>query len=245
MTGRTDISPLNAGLARTQPNANDLAPEILKTALSLIPVLGNIAGFVIDQRPAKQVERITDFLRILTQRVEEMAIDVEAFRERAAREEGGELFHGGLLAAAASTTHTKRVRLAAIVAEGLSKDEIHAANESRRLKIIATLDDFEFSLLLAMQRDGRVDYPYPDEYETPESVGGGLLLLSSEGKDAAPIALPKEANATPPADLLLALNRLIGLGLTESDRDKKVADKHYKSFWLTIAGAALVSECRP
>ena len=247
MTSSNDISILNASLALTEPNANDIAPELLKAALGLVPVFGNVAGFVIDQRPAKQTDRIRDFLLIITRLVADMAIDVEALKERAAGEEGGELFHSGLVAAASSTTYAKRARLAAIVVEGLTADEVHASNEARRLKIMATLDDFEFSLLLAMERDGRIDYPYPAEYQRPAGVGeqNAFLTEGSGNARVAPIALSNEVAAASLADLLLALNRLVGLGLAESDVGQAMSDERYKSFWLTIAGTALVSECRP
>lgn len=129
--------PLSAERELIETNAADWAPDVLKTVLQMVPVVGPLAAFAIEQRPATQIKRVVKYLGLLGGAVSECRADLDALRIGwEERPEAANLFEQGIGAAARATSVERLERLAAIVADGLGANEVAAMNAARRLRVL-------------------------------------------------------------------------------------------------------------
>jgi hypothetical protein len=224
-------------------SAADVAPEFAKALVQMIPGIGSLAAFAIDQRPATQLKRVVDYLRLLDELVEGMREAIDTLQgEWALRPEAANLFEMGMASASRAITHDRRRRLALVVAEGLRRDEAAALSAARRLRVLDQIDDGEFAVLVVLVRERRVTVEYGGDFDWKED--GSVTFLSTEGH-AKPPPLPTELTGWPIDDLSLALNRLSGHGLAEANDSRTEAGAGARrSYAVTPAGVRLVESCR-
>lgn len=221
------------------PNAADWGPEAFKAIASLLPVIGGLVGYAIDQLPARRLDRVVRFLHLLADQADGLQAEVDELRAQwEQRPEASALLEVGMAAAASTPTDSRLERLARVVATGLTAGEVEAMSAARRLRLLQEVDDGEFTLLCIVERERRITLRYEPDYGWIED--GTLTFLSTEGAKEPP-ALPSELVDWPLADLSTALNHLAGLGLIEANlaQHSKEYGAH-RSYVATPAGASLV-----
>lgn len=223
--------------------ANDRASDVVKAFISAFPVLGPVTVFALEQRSGTQAKRIIRYLEILDEYVVQARVDLAKLREEwDRRPEAAELLSRGMAAAGSATSQERLRRLAAVVAHGLRSDEVAAMNEARRLRVLESVDDGEFAVLVVVERERRVTLRYDDGYQWVED---GTITFVSTGETADPPELPPELATWSIPDLSTALNRLAGLGLIEGNISQfNKATGAIRSFVATPAGQELLRICR-
>jgi hypothetical protein len=237
--------------ALIETNAADIAPEVVKAAISMIPVIGPLASFAIDQRPARQISRVVTFLGHVHEVLVRQSADYGRLRAELdqlqrqwhERPEASALLEAGMFASAEATSDARIERLAKVVAKGLTADEVTAMNAARRVRLLRSVDDGEFAILLVVVRERRITVPYGQNYGWVED--GTVSFLSTEGTKPPP-ALPVELRQWSVADLTTALNNLAGLGLIGAD-DARHAEETgaTRSYVATPAADGLVKIVAP
>jgi hypothetical protein len=236
---RPDIKARKEARELIDSNAADWAPDAFKAAASMLPVVGGLVGYAIDQLPARQLARVVRYLHLLSDQCNGMQAEIDELRLHwDHRPEAAGLFEAGMTAAIHTPTDSRLKRLARVVASGLTAGEVEAMSAARRIRLIQEIDDGEFTLLCVVERERRINLRYAADHGWVED--GTLTFLSTEGAKEPP-ALPKELTDWHLADLSTALNHLAGLGLIEANlaQHSKEHGAH-RSYVATPAGAALL-----
>ena len=115
------------------------------------PLIAEIVGNVI---PRQRVDRISEFVRLLDNRLRQMEQSVldGKFREPAVID----LLEDAFLQAARATSHERLEHIANVVANGLSADELKEAEAKRMLWLLGQLNESEIVILrsrLVMTRE--------------------------------------------------------------------------------------------
>ncbi|MBI1198538.1 MAG: hypothetical protein GC203_11805 [Phenylobacterium sp.] len=205
----------------------------------MIPVVGSLAGFAIDQLPARRMNRVVTYLHLLHERVAAMAADLNTLRQQwDQRPEASGLFEAGISAAAEATSDPRMERLASVVASGLTANEVTAMNAARRIRLLREMDDGEFALLVIVERERRITLRYADDYGW---LDDNTVTFISAGGEQPPPALPAELADWSTSDLSTALNHLAGLGVIEANLAQHSKEHGaIRSYVATPAGQELV-----
>jgi len=234
-----ETDELRDALTLAGPNAADWGPEVFKAALSLIPGVGSLAAFAIDQLPARRMNRVVSYLKLLDGEVRHLKAELDALQVQwEQRPEASALFEAGLMAASEATSEVRLRRLAKVVAAGLTADEVTAMNEARRVRLLNGMDDGEFALLVILERERRITLRYDRGYKW---IDDDTITFRGTGERAPPPDLPSELAKWSLADLSTALNHLAGLGVIEADNAQHSGETGtVRSYVATPAGQELV-----
>lgn len=145
-----DISP-NYNLSMTEKKSNDLDKNsrdyfvaTIEGAAGMIPVFGPpIAKAAGEVFPNQRVDRVVKFIRELENRVE----DIELFTEKLQTPEGYDLLEDALYQSTRAMTEDRRIYLANMLKNGLTKEEQTHAEKKKLFDILNQLNDHEIILL--------------------------------------------------------------------------------------------------
>lgn len=145
-----------------QPNlgstSTDIIVSLTKGGVGAIPVIGSmVAEIVGNVIPNQRVDRISEFVRLLDERLrqtEQSVLDAK-FREPAVVD----LLEDAFLQAARATSHERLEHIANVVANGMSDEELKEVQAKRMLWLLGQLNDSEIIILrsrLVMTREDLV-----------------------------------------------------------------------------------------
>jgi hypothetical protein len=116
----------------------------------LLPAIGPLAQEAINAIiPDYRMERVSDFLRILDEKVRTLEIDQERLGKRFTEGESLDLFEDGIQMAARALSSERKHQIAAVLAHSLSDDEVRYAHAKKLLNILRDLTDPEIVFLKA------------------------------------------------------------------------------------------------
>jgi len=177
-----------------QPNlgntSTDIIVSLMKGGVGAIPVIGSmIAEVVGNVIPNQRVDRISEFVRLLDERlrlIKQSILDAK-FREPAVVD----LLEDAFLQAARATSHERLEYIANVVANGMSAEELEEAEAKRMLWLLGQLNDSEIIILrsrLVMTReDANVDAEFRDRHT--ELLTPDTTVMGSSQKEVEEAAL--------------------------------------------------------
>jgi hypothetical protein len=131
----------NVGQSKT-----DVAIAVGMGTLSLLPyagpILAEIVGAII---PNQRIDRIARFAKILDDKLAEL--DKEFLEQKMRTEEFVDLFEDGAFQAARAMTDERRERIASLLKNSLSSDDLEHVQEKQLLSILGQLNDAELLIL--------------------------------------------------------------------------------------------------
>ena len=168
------LDSMNDGL---DDNLRDKLVAIGKGVANLIPFAGGLIGEVVGLAiPTQRADRIAQYLRELTLRVENLATEI---KDRILLdEEMIDLIEEGGFQAARATSSERIHQIVEAVGRGLSEDDSFVVRKKRLLLIFGELDNDEINLLNAFGRSyagmdrnafDRVNRPDPPHMQSQQS----------------------------------------------------------------------------
>lgn len=144
----SNIGSENDGL---DDNWRDRLVAVTKGAVGAIPLAGGLVAEIVGAViPGQRADRIANYLRLLSERLERMSHELrDAITANAERVD---LIEEGGYQAARATSQERIERIVEAVARGLSEDDTHLIRRKRLLQLLGELDDDEISLLNAYGR---------------------------------------------------------------------------------------------
>jgi hypothetical protein len=135
--------------------SRDIIGSLTKGAVGAIPGIGPLVSEIVGNLiPNQRVDRISEFVRLLDERlrqVEQSLLDARC-RDPAAVD----LLEDAFLQAARATSHERLEHIANVVAKGMTEEELKEAEAKRMLWLLGQLNDSEIIILrsrLVMTRE--------------------------------------------------------------------------------------------
>src|SRR5579862_1622504 len=129
-----------------QNRATDYTVTTLKSALGAVPFVGSalaeIVGTVI---PNQRVDRLADFAKKLADKVADH--EAALIQKRLLEPEGVDILEEALWQSARALTEERRKHIAALVKNGLTKEQIDLIETKKLLLLLSQLNDLEIVLL--------------------------------------------------------------------------------------------------
>lgn len=151
MKSHSESDDLDAGTV-------DYSLALARGAAGLVPIVGPILGEVIGTKiPGQRVDRIVKFAQDLDRRLED--VEQSTLESMINDEEFADLIEEGVRQAARSIAEERRGYIAALIANGLSSDDVNLAESKHLLRILNEINDVEVVWL----RFYRVPYVTGDE----------------------------------------------------------------------------------
>jgi len=162
-----------------EPDQQDALAASGRALASVIPMFGGVVGELITQRlPAQRIDRISDYIRFLEERVKALELNWQAIIGNA---EKIDLIEEGGFQAARATSSKRIEQIAELVAQGLASEDANLVRRKRLASLLRELDDDEIVLLNAYGQsyggDARV-------WQTVDMPGPSDLQSSLEELDA-------------------------------------------------------------
>ena len=130
-------------------NTRDRLVSAAKSAAGALPFVGTLVGEVIDTIiPELRIERVVSFLKSLDERVGEIDENIERFQKGLKTEEGLDIFEEGIIQASRAVSEERKQRLAHLVANSLSAEELKYSEARKLLNIYSELTDPEIIWLI-------------------------------------------------------------------------------------------------
>ena len=128
------------------PNQQDILVKAIRVGLSFCGPVGALLGEVITEFiPAQRIDRLQDF----SERLKEQIDDLNAFKTKFESSTGfAALVEGVTLAAIRTPSPDRREQLAALLANGLSKDEAQLIAQLELLKLLEQLNQPQILMLM-------------------------------------------------------------------------------------------------
>lgn len=143
------------------------------------PILAEIVGAII---PNQRIDRIARFAEILDGKLTEL--DKELLEQKMRTEEFVDLFEDGAFQAARALTDERKERIAALLKNSLSSDDLDHVQEKQLLSILGQLNDAELVILkhYGLDMDPRQAEAFFDEHE--DTIRGPVVFMGSPQEDA-------------------------------------------------------------
>jgi hypothetical protein len=130
-------------------NRSDQIAAVARSVAGFVPGFGNMIGEVITALiPDQRVERLTDYMKALNEKVKMLDTDIGLVRDRLRKPDRLGIFEDGLIQAARSATEERRERIASVVARGICEEEF---NYERSKKVLNTLDDLTDAEIITLK----------------------------------------------------------------------------------------------
>jgi len=130
-------------------NTRDRLVSAAKSAAGALPFVGTLVSEVIDSAiPKLRIERVVSFLKSLDRRVGEIDEKLERFQKSLKSEEGLDIFEEGIMQASRAVSEERKQRLAHLVANSLSAEELKYSEARKLLNIYSELTDPEIIWLI-------------------------------------------------------------------------------------------------
>jgi hypothetical protein len=130
-------------------NTRDRLVSAAKSAAGALPFVGTLVGEVIDSViPGLRIERVVSYLKALDERVGALDEKLDNFQNSLKSEEGLDIFEEGIIQASRAVSEERKQRLAHLVANSLSVDQLKYAESRKLLNIYNELTDPEIIWLI-------------------------------------------------------------------------------------------------
>lgn len=137
-------------------NTTDKAVSTIKSVMGMIPIYGTLIGEVIDHLiPKLRIDRIETFLKELANNLDDsnyriscLESRVTPFERNLETEEGIAIFEEGILQATRAVSEERQKRLAKLVFNSLSAEELRYEVDRKLLNIFKELTDSEIIWLI-------------------------------------------------------------------------------------------------
>jgi len=148
------------------PNGVDDTATFWKITLDLLPVAGPIFSEIIGSLiPNQRMDRITEFLKILDQRLGALGHDVETLKEKMTEESYINLFEEGTWQAARASSTERKEYIANLLVNGLNDEALNELQKGVFLKILSELNDAEIIILNSYTLQVRHDQEYQEKHK--------------------------------------------------------------------------------
>lgn len=170
-----------------KPNVNesktDVAISVGMATLSLLPYAGPILTEIVTALiPNQRLDRIARFAEILDEKLAEL--DKKVLEQKMRTEEFVDLFEDGAFQAARALTDERRERIASLLKNSLSSEDLDYVQEKQLLSILGQLNDAELVILkyFGLDLDPHQAQAFFDEHE--ETIRGPMVVMGSPQEDA-------------------------------------------------------------
>lgn len=142
----------------------DIAAAAARGVSGAIPFAGSLIGEIVSSFiPNQKLERVAQFAELLAAQVEAVEAKQILFDARIRTSEGSDLLEEGIVQASRAVSHDRQRRIAAILAAGLTEDELRYDRTRKLLTILESLNDSEILLLLFYSRTPTMGSPWHKE----------------------------------------------------------------------------------
>lgn len=133
-----------------KPNVNesktDVAISVGMATLSLLPFAGPILAEIVGTLiPNQRLDRLARFAEILDEKLAEL--DEDVLEQKVRTEEFVDLFEDGAFQAARAMSDERRERIASLLKNSLSSDDLEHVQEKQLLSVLGQLNDAELIIL--------------------------------------------------------------------------------------------------
>lgn len=129
-------------------NGIDDTATFWKMTVGLLPIAGPIFSEIIGSLiPNQRMDRISEFLRILDERLETLGHDMETLKEKMTEESYINLFEEGAWQAARASSTERKEYIANLLVNGLKDEVLDELQKGVFLKILSELNDVEILIL--------------------------------------------------------------------------------------------------
>lgn len=172
------------------PNEIDHAVSAWSTALSSVPAVGSIIAEVVRNIvPNQRQERIADFVTALDDELGELQQDVLDLKMRT--QEFVDLFREAAYQAAATPSDERRRRLAALLKNSLTHDEVRYEEERKFLSLLEQINDSEL-IILGYYGTEMVGQQADEYYERHEAIVSPPLIETGMSDEEEQDAIMKQ-----------------------------------------------------
>jgi hypothetical protein len=136
-------------MSELSTNGRDRLSSVAKSAAGALPFVGTMVGEIIDSViPELRIERVVNFLKIIDERVEKIDEQLLNFQNNLKNEEGLDIFEEGIVQASRAVSEERKHRLARLVANSLSAEQLKYSEARKLLNIYNELTDPEIIWLI-------------------------------------------------------------------------------------------------
>jgi hypothetical protein len=154
MSDKTSLSTTSA----------DVVAAAARGVSGAIPWAGGAVGEILSSFiPNQKLERVARFAELLAAQVDAVEAKQALFEARIKTAEGSDLLEEGIVQASRAVSRDRQQRIAAILAAGLTADELRYDRTRKLLTILESLTDSEILLLLFYSRTPTIGSPWHKE----------------------------------------------------------------------------------
>lgn len=136
-------------MSELDTNNRDRLTSVVKSAAGALPFVGTVVGEVIDSViPGLRIERVVNFLKAIDERVGAIDEQLANFQNNLKDEEGLDIFEEGIIQASRAVSEERKLRLARLVANSLSAEQLKYSEGRKLLNIYNELTDPEVIWLI-------------------------------------------------------------------------------------------------
>lgn len=149
-------------------NSNDVDKGVLllKGITGAIPFIGPmIAEIVGEIIPRQRMDRMSELLHILNEKLSRLEISQDELSQKMKEEPYVNLLEEGMWQAARSSSSERKEYIASLLANGISSENLHEAEENILLEILSQLNDNEIIILYSYTMQVRRDSEFQRQHE--------------------------------------------------------------------------------
>ncbi len=136
-------------MSELDTNNRDRLASVAKSAAGALPFVGTMVGEVIDSViPDLRIERIVSFLKTIDERVGAIDEKLANFKNNLKDKEGLDIFEEGIVQSSRAVSEERKLRLARLVANSLSAEQLKYSEGRKLLNIYNELTDPEVIWLI-------------------------------------------------------------------------------------------------
>jgi len=136
-------------MSELDTNNRDQLASVAKSVAGALPFVGTMVGEVIDSViPGLRIERVVNFLKAIDERVGAIDEQLANFQNNLKDEEGLDIFEEGIIQASRAISEERKLRLARLVVNSLSAEQLKYSEGRKLLNIYNELTDPEVIWLI-------------------------------------------------------------------------------------------------
>ncbi len=130
------------------PNPRDKLVSVAKAIAGACPILGALISEMLNFVPDSRRDRIVSYVKCMEGQIRSMEKRIPIVEKNLKTEKGWDIFEEGMMQAARAVFEERRERLAKLVANSLSEDEIKYEKSKKLLNLYRELTDPEIIWLI-------------------------------------------------------------------------------------------------
>ena len=159
-------------------NETDAITAYSKGLMGAIPVFGGLFAEVVGQIiPNQRIDRVTEFMKILDGKFQELELDMEDVKSRMKREEYINLFEDGMWQAAKASSRERKEYIASLLSKSLTDEALNEIQQGVLLTLLNELNDIEVLILYSYSMIARSNQEFQQEHQ--EKLIGPVAFLGS------------------------------------------------------------------